>query len=961
MGDKRPHDDEREGRLLKLVQSVLMRPEADRESFLREQVGDDEALRNSVLEMLADFEQTESFLKESPLERISLSEAPDGDVTGAWSAFLDRIGQARTVWERFQDQGEIARGGMGAIHKVRDEDLRRTLAMKLMLSHGGPADPARPAQTDASLGRFLEEAQITSQLDHPGIVPVHEIGVDDQARVYFTMKLVKGDDLRTAFDRVRDPADSSWNTTRALSTLLRVCEAMAYAHAKGVIHRDLKPANVMVGAYGETCVMDWGIARIMGCEDHKDLRLQPAPASTLVKSERRDAAHATPDSPLVTTDGDVVGTPAFMSPEQACGRIEEMGPHSDVYAVGAMLYQLLTGQMPYVKPRDRVSPYTLLARVQQGPPQPIHQLNQDVPAELIAICDKAMARAIPDRYSDMTELANDLRAYLENRVVAAYESGALAELKKWIARNKGIATTAGASVILLAALTVWFVVRVRTEEQAAHEYEAQETARKAEFDQLAGVVLLEDALAAEQDLYPSWPEKIKAMENWLAFDVSRLLALKPTLEKTLFDLEQRALPPESTDHEPAQAEVEAGAPRREEWRFTSESQLFLHTTLRDLSDRLTAFEQNEKQQLEQRLDWARRIGQLSLHHPNAISTWEEARAAIASADGVRASELYRQHPIDLKHQMGLVPIGMNPVTRLWEFYHLRSAWDSASGQDPAEIPIPEHAGDGSIEVRDGTGIVFVLIPGGTFQMGTQYSDPEAPNFSAKKQWGEEPVHEMTLDAYFLARHELTVGQWFRLTNGDEPSYLTRGEARAVDPVLFGWRHPVNQVAWNDCARVLSRHGLVLPTEAQWEYAARAGTTSTWWTGSEATSLAGAANLKDLSVLAVRPDIGIPEGEFNDGFINTSPVGSFRANPFGLFDVHGNLWEWCRDQALGYDVSARDGDGLRVGHGPDSSFRVYRGGSIMEAASYARSATRALGPPSHLSQFLGLRPAQSLRH
>src|SRR5262249_15892429 len=149
--------------------------------------------------------------------------------------------------------------------------------------------------------RFLEEAQVTGQLDHPGIVPVHEIGLDQNGRIYFTMRLVQGRDLRQIVELVHEGKDG-WNQTRALGVILKVCEAMAYAHSKGVIHRDLKPANVMVGYFGEVYVMDWGLARVVGQADTHDLRLRlNAPALTPVETDRAEE--------FVTLDGEIMGTP----------------------------------------------------------------------------------------------------------------------------------------------------------------------------------------------------------------------------------------------------------------------------------------------------------------------------------------------------------------------------------------------------------------------------------------------------------------------------------------------------------------------------------------------------------------------------------------------------------------------------------------------------------------------------
>jgi serine/threonine-protein kinase len=259
--------------------------------------------------------------------------------------FVKRLTPSLDVSSRYEIKQEVASGGRGTILRVWDGDLRRNLAMKVMHGRGTgssavgegsartPVDPER-------LGRFLEEAQITGQLDHPGVVPVHDLGIDSKGRCYFTMRFVRGRELKEVLDLARESRDG-WTRTKVLGVILKVCEAMAYSHSKGVVHRDLKPANVMVGRFGETYVMDWGLARVLGRRDSHDLRLKPraedASALSLVRTVRRDETELNPDSPLVTMDGDVIGTPSYMAPEQARGKLEEVGPRSDVYSLGAIL------------------------------------------------------------------------------------------------------------------------------------------------------------------------------------------------------------------------------------------------------------------------------------------------------------------------------------------------------------------------------------------------------------------------------------------------------------------------------------------------------------------------------------------------------------------------------------------------------------------------------------------------
>ena len=256
-----------------------------------------------------------------------------GSSDSASSEILQQLSDHGSKKSRYQLKGEVARGGMGAILKVWDEDLRRDLAMKVVLGKQG--EGSTPAVDERTLSRFLEEAMVTGQLDHPGVVPVHELGVDSEGRVYFTMRLVKGRDLKAIFDLVKT-GEEGWNRTRALGVLLKACEALGYAHAKGVVHRDLKPANIMVGRDGEVYVMDWGLAKVRGRKDTRDLRMKLADSSSQksLRTLRRDEVEETPGSPLVTMDGAVVGTPSFMSPEQGRGDVDLVDERSDVTITG---------------------------------------------------------------------------------------------------------------------------------------------------------------------------------------------------------------------------------------------------------------------------------------------------------------------------------------------------------------------------------------------------------------------------------------------------------------------------------------------------------------------------------------------------------------------------------------------------------------------------------------------------
>ena len=477
--------------------------------------------------------------------------SPDARSVQGQDAILSKLRERRLSKGRYERRAPIARGGMGEILKVWDDELKRELAMKVLL----PV-PRRSRNDDSRrLGRFLEEAQITGQLDHPGIVPVHGLGLDGDGRVFFTMRLVKGMTLEEVFDEVAK-GSREWTVTRALNVILRVCEAVAFAHARGVVHRDLKPANIMVGRFGEAYVMDWGLAKVAGLEDDHDLRLQLKPEPTEQVKTVRTESDDERTSPLRTRDGDVVGTPAYMSPEQAKGELARIGPRSDVYSMGAILYHLLAGHMPYVPDGSRVTGQTVLTRVLGGPPQSLSRISPDSPAELVAICEKAMSRVADQRYADMIEMADDLRAYLEHRVVRAYRTGAVAELSKWVGRNKAVAAAIGVTGVLsLGWLGTALILKDRSEKQTisfnrelsdtnAELASAQEEAKQNFEQAFEAVGYLVSAAREELSEAPRTTQARQSMlERALAF-------YEGLLTKEAAQSEPRP--------EPLQAQVEAG-------------------------------------------------------------------------------------------------------------------------------------------------------------------------------------------------------------------------------------------------------------------------------------------------------------------------------------------------------------------------------------------------------------------
>ena len=299
--------------------------------------------------------------------------------------------------------------------------------------------------------------------------------------------------------------------------------------------------------------------------------------------------------------------------------------------------------------------------------------------------------------------------------------------------------------------------------------------------------------------------------------------------------------------------------------------------------------------------------------------WDEAIASIRNRN-----ECPRYEGLEIEPQLGLIPIGRDPRSGLWEFAHVQTG------------EIAERCSDGKLVIKEETGVVFVLIPGGTFRMGAVRPDENTPegsdNVDPAADEDEGPVRDVTFSPFFISKYEHTQGQWLR-GMGTNPSRF--GPGSSVGGKNVDLRHPVEQVSWDDCRACTARLGLGvgLPTEAQWEYAARAGTGTVWWTGNAEKTLQGAANIEYAH----------------------APVGTYAPNAFGLHDTAGNVFEWCQDWYGGYlSGSAKDPRGPAKG-----SRRVYRGGSWSSGARFCRSARRNWGGPGVRGSGLGLRLARTI--
>ncbi len=382
---------------------------------------------------------------EEPRARTSTPDSDDSihaptelanDASGTRSKELNL---AEVPRERYAVEGEIARGGLGRILRARDLYLGRPVALKELR--------VRMADSEA---RFAREMRITAQLQHPSIVPILEAGKWAGGEPFYAMKLVEGRSLGEVIGEARTLAER----LALLRTVIDVAEAIAYAHSQRIIHRDLKPANVLVGPFGETVVIDWGLA--------KDLDEAESPASTVEEPDAHedDMLDA---STFHTHSGAVIGTPAYMPPEQARG--EPVDERADVYALGAILYHVLSGRKPYEgTPRNE-----LVHRVGSQPPERLADLSPDVPLDLVAIVERAMERAKEDRYRTAGELVAELSRFTTGQLVGAYRYRVGELFSRYVQKNRAVVSVASAGLVSLAVLGLVSVARISGERDAAHE------------------------------------------------------------------------------------------------------------------------------------------------------------------------------------------------------------------------------------------------------------------------------------------------------------------------------------------------------------------------------------------------------------------------------------------------------------------------------------------------------------
>ena len=844
---------------------------------------------------------------------------------------------------------EIGRGGHSRVFAAVQPGLERRIALKVL-------GPQTGRSSDGALLRLQREACLLASLAHPGIVRVLDAGTHAGVP-YIAMELVPGCSLASVLQRLRaggaavtgadvraavhagfatagsaittgvaDGGGERWQlrstaTATMLALVADVAEALAFAHAAGVVHRDVKPGNVLLHRDGRALLADFGIAQQQGSD------------ATVTRA----------------------GTPSYMAPEQARG---EPGDYrSDQFSLAATLFEALTLRVPF----PAGSPAELALRLQQDEAPDPRRLAPHLPADVSAVVKKALARDPARRYASVGDFAADLRAILLGEPTLARPPGAIARAMGWLQKKPWrlttIAVAAGAAIALVA-----FDQQQRTALAGERNRADSALARR---HRLSLGVRLDRAQAQAKDLRGIDPAEIPRIEGWLRDEAEPLAAELPQLERLLAEIRGQALPPSAADvaadrtrigvDEPirqadreiafqeaairrgdkvadrqqrldalrvTRAELDVRLAADRSWRLPADEQQFLHDQIARLVTRLANFCRGPTSPVE----WLRaRI---------AATKTCQRRSIVGAADRWRdVAQAVARDPrfagLQLPPRCDLLPLRADPASGLWEFVHLPSG--------AADHEEPTVRSDGRYELTDDVGTVVVLLPGGTFTMGAQKEDRDGPNYDPEALAAESPLRLVTLLPFYCGKYELTEAQLIRLVSPGKERQLRDTQVKSIGLKTTALL-PAVSLSHRQFKAALEPLGLRLPTEAQWEYACRAGTATPFHFGPR--SAAGAfANVADESAKRAGARWSHEPG-IDDGHVNLARIGSFAPNGFGLHDMHGNVAEMVDDPAGRYQLPASPGDGRsQPTWGQDSI--VFRGGTYGHNLHCARSGGRAL--------------------
>ncbi|MEK7485108.1 MAG: SUMF1/EgtB/PvdO family nonheme iron enzyme [Planctomycetota bacterium] len=889
------------------------------------------------------------FKNPTPSHPTVLASSPLKEETNPFSSQTKTSSLPVVQEERYTVLKTLGEGGMGVVQLVKDNLLDREVALKKIKANPTQLQNLSEKQK-AMLWRLNKEASITAILEHPNIVPLYEMQQQEAGAICFTMRKVEGHTLREILKMKRE-GQKTYDENKLLGVYLKVCDAMAYAHSKEVVHRDLKPDNIMVGQFGEVYVMDWGIAKKLN-PDESDAgkQLQCALEQTTIGES------ALLEEEMKTIGG--MGTEGYMAPEQR-EKAALVTAQSDVYALGNILRECFTLLSPSEEFKKQIEQDRLkrkLAKRQKKMKE--DSLEKSIPKEVLAIIEKATKNEPKERYVTVEGLRNDLEAYQKNLRVSAKEYSVLEHTVKWLKKNKQKIFVGGLVMTFCLTIILYFQWdRYQERQKQNQERQKQNQEMEGEFKKTYERFLQEKAKAEKSQEEKKFQESMEHLLNALNA-INKALFLNPKKEETQ---------QEKCRLEGVLVEL----------CFENKNELFGKYFLKELSDELEKLGVEElkkvaKWYLEEKIfeetfncwKYVKKLegesaeyleGMAKCYTEQGNSRYEKGEIESAIADYDSAIKINAEYE-DASYRLGIAKkeeTAENTKEELFEGWNVslwKSCWKEsymdfsekdwgilssfkqrqlarkyqewyAKEYNKGEVKKTYEVGGISIEMR--------LIPPGKYWQGSPLDETgRESDEKQRKVWISK--------AFWCGKYEVTQKQWFGVMKNNPSNF--KGEKK-----------PVEQVSWEECQEFCKKTEVELLSEAQWEYACRGGVTGSYnfgkWDRKKLNSASSWTN-KEL----------ITEDDWEKLGAGTTEVGKFEENGFGLYDMHGNVWEWCKDAYK----SSYGGDATNpISQGSASSVRVYRGGCWRNSADSCRCAFRSRYDPSYRWYYLGFRPLMYL--